>query len=334
MKTNQLKFGFLLFLAIFLGLSSAIYFTINSASEKYFIEQMLHREQVIARSGAANIKSFVSLSATSLNTLSQNSDIIVPSSNTQIVLDNLVDTWKNTPLSLIARIDMQGNVVAAASNQDQITNFEAKASGREYFENGIKLKRGEYYIGNPIIPLLSGLQKKYLVPITVPVLDSHDQVVGLVVATFYISDIVNNYLLPLRISDSTDIIILDQQGVMISSLYQHLVGQNIFEFFQNNPFIGDRIIVPQIKNFLTINQEHKYDIVFPDMADLTLGRRLIATSPMILGNSQIWHLIIVTPVHDALVFVAPLVVQKITGIIFIYFATSILIIFFVKKLIK
>lgn len=332
--TNQLKFGILFFLAIFIGLSSAIYFTINSASEKYFIEQMLHREQVITRSGAANIKGFINLSVSSLVALSHNPNILTPNSNTQHLLDETVATWQNTALSLVALIDNKGNVIAVSSNQDKIIDLTAKSTGREYFEKGIKLKRGEYYIGKPIIPILSGLPKKYLVPISVPVLDSNDQVIGIVVATFYISDIANNYMKPLRISDDTDMVILDQSGNIISSLYQQIVGQNIFEFFNNYPFVGDKIIIPHLKEYLSLAQEQKLDLVFPDMVDLSLNRSLIASSPILLDNSQMWHLIIVTPIKDALIFVAPLVIQKIIAIIAIYFFTAILLFIFAKKLIK
>ncbi|MFA6008186.1 MAG: hypothetical protein WC784_06145, partial [Candidatus Shapirobacteria bacterium] len=68
-KKYPFKFTALIFFIIFCALSSFVYFIIGAGSVNSLIEQMLHREQVITRSGAKSIASFVELSSKSLSIL-------------------------------------------------------------------------------------------------------------------------------------------------------------------------------------------------------------------------------------------------------------------------
>ncbi|MFA7301589.1 MAG: cache domain-containing protein [Candidatus Shapirobacteria bacterium] len=332
MKKLYTKFGISYFITILFAITAIIYFSIGHGSVNLLIAQIQHREQTIARSGASSIRSLLTSSADTLNVLAKNDKITSPNSQTHLLLNQVVTNWKGTSLSLIALIDSQGNVVAATSNQDTVSNLTAKSSGREYFENGKKLLENSFYVGKPILPKLAGLQSKYLIPISVPVYKD-GKANGILVATFYVSDIVHEYLVPLKISDKSDIIIFNQQGDFISSLRPEVIGLNVFEYIKQNPFLGDTIVMRRLEEGLKQNIEQKHDLVIPNLFNNKLTRTLIASSPINIGDNK-WILVVTTPVDDALNFIGPFEMRNLMYIIIIFFIVIFITLFLSKRFFK
>jgi len=331
-KKYPLKFTAFIFFVIFCTLSFFVYLTLGSGSTSSLIEQMLHREQVIARSGAKSIRSLLLASSNSLFILARNEKIILPSSQTQILLEQTVNNWLETPLSQISLIDTKGKVIAAASNQDKILNLNAVATGRDYFENGLKLPKNGLFVGKPILPRLPGLQNKYLIPVSIPVYNQ-DRITGIIMATFYVSDLTSAYLDPLKISDQTNIILLDEAGNFLSSVHPEIIGQNIFEYFNNHPFLGDKIIMPMFKEKIKQGGEQKLDIAIPNLSTGKVTRTLTAFSPINLGNNKLM-LLVTTPVDDALVFISPYIIRNLLGIIISFFISIFITLFLFNRYIK
>ncbi len=331
-KCYPYKSLFVLFLLVFLIIASVVYVAYGAGSSTYLVEQMLHREQVIVRSGSSAIRSLLTSSANSLSILSKNESIVSPNAHTESLLKEVVSNWHGTSLNLISLVNLNGNIVAAASNQDTIQNYSASAVGRDYFEEGKKLVEGQYFIGQPIIPLLPGLKSKFLIPVSVPVY-KEGKLTGILVCTYYVSDLIQDYLDPLKISNQTDLLIVDTSGNLLVSNQPEIIGQNLYTYVREHPFIGHEIILRRVQAALEENIEHKFDIAIPRSSDGKLTRTIIATAPINFPGTS-WVLVITTPAEDALVFATPFIMRHLTGLIVIIFVNVIGVIAYYRRFIK
>lgn len=310
-KKHPLRFTALIFFVIFCALSSFVYLTLGSGSISALIEQMLHREQVITRSGAKSIASFIDLSSKSLIILANDENL------TPDKIKNFIDKWANTPLTGIILTDSQGQVVTAFSNTESLSSG-GNIADRDYFQAAMESSPQKIIVGKPVISRISGANQNYKIPIATPVF-YNNQFNGVLSFSISIPILTNDYLDPLKISDQTDIILLDKQGHIFNSIHFQIVGQNIFEYVDQNPFLGDKIVMPILKEKIGLNSEFKLDIVIPNPTTGKLTRTLIASAPIFINSNNQWILAITTPVSDALIFISPFIFKNILLIIFSFF---------------
>lgn len=100
-----ISFIFLIFSTIFLS----IFF--NKISRDNLSEQIQHRQQLGARSGAKSIGSFLRGVGRSL--------LVLSADPSQLRLDRFVDSWKEVVVAGVVSVDKNGNVIAAANRENK-----------------------------------------------------------------------------------------------------------------------------------------------------------------------------------------------------------------------
>jgi len=324
-KKYPFKFTALIFFIIFCALSSFVYFIIGAGSVNSLIEQMLHREQVITRSGAKSIASFVELSSKSLSILA-NEENLTPEK-----LKNFIDNWANTPITGIIQSDNRGKIISAFSNTESLLPG-GDISDRDYFQTAKNSPTQKMIVGKPVISRATGTDQSYKIPLATPIY-KNGQFRGVISLSVSASSLTQNYLESLKISDQSDIILIDQDGYFLSSVHSEIIGQNIFDYFKEHPFLGDKIVMPIIREKIKIDNEQKLDVAIPNLFTGKLTRTLMVSSPIKLDHNQ-WILVITTPVSDALIFISPFILRNLLGIIVSFFISIGITLFLFNRYIK
>jgi hypothetical protein len=324
-KTHPLRFTALIFFIIFCTLSLFVYLTMGSGSLNSIVEQMLHREQIIARSGAKSIESFIQLSSKSLLILANSDNLSTDQ------LKFYINSWRGTPLTGLIQTDSSGQIINAVSNTEHLISDGSVAS-RDYFQKAQKNQTPGIIIGQPVISRVPGANQNYKIPIAVP-LFKNNQFNGILSVSISVPILTNDYLNTLKISGQTDIILLDQSGNFLNSVHTDVVGQNIFDYINQHPFLGDKIIVSTLKDKINEIGEHKFDIAIPNLFTGKITRTLIASAPINFGNTT-WILAITTPVDDALVFVSPFILKNFLEIAIVFFLSLAITLFLFNRFIK
>ena len=311
---------------IFFALSFTLYQITGASSIKSLVEQMLHREQVIVRSGASSISSFIDLTSRSLLILSSN-NIITPK-----ILQDFVDNWSDTPVAGIILTDIQGQIKLTASNAEKLS-LGGNVSDRDYFIAASGSPPGTISFGKPFVSRVPGAGQTFKIPVATP-LYSNNKFIGVLTVSISIPSLTEKYLEPLKISPRTGIYLFNSNGDVFNGTTQEVVNQNIFHIVDEHPFLGDKIVMPLIRQKLTSNQESKLDIVIPDFSTGKLTRTLIASSPVKLNSSTKWILAITTPIDDALIFISPFVLRNVILLIFTYFSSIALSLFIYNRFLQ
>ena len=297
---------------IFITIGFTVYQLVGASSIKSLVEQMHHREQVIARSGASSITSFIDLTSRSLLILSNN-DI-----NSQI-LNSFAKNWTDTPVAGIIFADTHGQIKLVASNIEKLS-LGGNVSDRDYFIEASKSPVGSIIIGKPFISRVPGAGQIYKIPIATPVF-VNNKLNGVLTVSISIPSLTEKYLDPLKISSKTGVYLINSNGDFLKSTTLETSNQNLFQFIEKHPFLGDKIIMPLVRQKLALNQETKLDIAVPDFITGKITRTLIASSPINLTPSRHWILAVTTPVDDALIFISPFIVRNVILLIVTYFVS-------------
>lgn len=324
-KKHPVRAISLIFFVIFCALSNFVYFMLDNGSVNSLIEQMLHREQVIVRSGAKTISGFIDLSSKSLLALANQDEV------TDHELKDFIDNFSNTPITGVIRTNQQGEIVSAFSNIEKLSSG-GNVSDRDYFQSAKSNPNQKIIFGKSIVSRATGASQDYKIPIVTPVV-KNGQFKGVITISISVPLLTNHYLDSLKISDQTDIILIDKDGYFLSSHHPEVVGQSIAGYIEKNPFLGDKLIFPTIQQKLQETDEQKLDLVIPNLTSGKLTRTLIASTPINFDNNK-WFLVITTPVDDALAFVSPFILKNILGIFISFFVSIFITLYLFNRFIK
>lgn len=306
----------------FLSLGIAVYVLTGRSAVNMLSEQMLHREQVITRSGASAIQSFFTLFGNSISISAQNSSISLSNlKESEKVLIQLVTSSKKTPIGGFALLNDKGLAVLNSSVSSSGPVSGGSFQDRDYYLWSKSAKAGEYFIAKPVISRLGASSGKMIIPIASPVI-REDGYQGILTSAVILSDLTGNFLDPLRISDKSEVYLIKDDGEIIcADRFQEPVGKNIFSYLGDNSFLGSKYLNGEVKKALASRKEGKVRVVYPRF-DQSGGllERLVAYSPIDLGNGQLWYLVISTPFEDALVFMGPFYLKQVLLTILIFIA--------------
>lgn len=283
----------------------ALYIKSVRTTEKVLVEQMLHREQVVARSGAKSFENFLTYLGFQLSTYSSRSAIVNVNSSTQASLDELVATWSGTPMVGVALTDANG-VTLLNSNTENIRSIGVDLSDRDYF---IELKNdpspGKIAFGDPTISALGISKGQYIVPVAAAVVDGQGRFKGVLASSMLLSEAAKLYLEPLKISPETRIYLISGSGKILSAPNPTLSGQNYFEYLEKRNYKYSEELKSQMIEVLRKGGEQKLDVYLPEEPDLTPTRFLIATDVITYGNGKGWTLAVASPAEEAFAFAGP-----------------------------
>ncbi|OGM17661.1 hypothetical protein A2V61_04060 [Candidatus Woesebacteria bacterium RBG_19FT_COMBO_47_8] len=303
---------FFFFALVLFSTSALIYLGFGTSARAALIEQMLHREQVIARSGAHSIESFLNLFGISLNVLSN-------TTLTQENLDSFVDDWKETSITGVILTDREGATLANSTRSGE-SGVGVDLSDRDYFIWAKTAKKGEIYVSSPMLSRIGTSKGEYIILIATPII-KNDKFQGVLAGSVLLSELTWDYLDPLRISEATRIYLIDQDGVVLSSRVTRLIGVNYIDYLNSNPFLGSKAAAPTLKKALESKEEGKIDIVLQNENNLKLTRYLIAYTPVETDSgTRHWILAVATPINDALVFMGPIYARQMVAVIVAFLA--------------
>ena len=324
--------GLVFLVVVFIILFTGIYYLLDFKAQKSLVEQTLHREQVIARAGASSIESFLKLLGNSVSSLATRSSVVDTGETTVDTLQIFADRWQGTPVAGVILTDKQGTIVASANNRGVAVQPGTSVADRDYFAWAKKALSGEVFISNPMISKYGSSYGKYIVVLATPVGDQGFN--GVLAASVIISDLVDAYLDPLKISPDTEVYVVNSKGDFVSSPYTELLGKSILDFIDETKIPGKDYIKDKVKIALEKGGEGKLDILHPnlfnsDSKSKVLTRKLIAYSSL-TNEKERWLLVIAEPYEEVMLFfhqfslinISVLVLAVITVIVFAFFTVK------------
>jgi hypothetical protein len=316
--SNRINRILIFLVAFFVGLASIFYLIVGKRVEASLVDQMLHREQVVVRAGAKSISVFLELSGSSLALLARDHHVANIGKDTQVVLDNFIAGWEETPFVEVVLIDKEGVIQFVANKAETPLEPGVSVTDRDYFIAAKKSLPGEVSVGKPFLPRLGAFEGQYLLPLSTPIIVDGERR-GVLGAGILLSELTKNYLDPLRISEDTQVYLISQEGVFLHSFYPELVGKNAIEYIEENSYPGSDKIIDWIKEKLTDSKEGKYIFPMRKVDDKTkFERYLLAYTPFSLGERH-FILAVATPQEDALAFFGPFYGNQIGALVFIIF---------------
>lgn len=283
--------------------SVILYSFLGKGAADALIEQMLHREQVVARAGAISLNLFMNSFRDQALTHSLSSSIVSLDSGAQKDLEIFMDKWKDTPVSGTIIVDKKG-VVKFGQDRYGATGQGINVSEREYFIWAKTANLGNVKIVEPYQSKIGFTDGRYVISAVVP-LFKNGEFNGAFVTGFLLDEAKEQFLDPLNISEKTRTYLIDQNGVILSGPIKKLIGVNYLDYLLKSNIPLSEVLVEKFKDVLKSQKENKLDIILPDEnKNGGLTRYLIATSPVAVGD-QNWTLAVATPVTDALEFLSP-----------------------------
>lgn len=289
---------FLLSFFIVVGLGAAFYLILGRGTNSTIKQQLLQRQQTIARAEASNIISFFQVFGDSVAVLAQLKSIETRNANAPRDMDAFVEQWRDSDLiGGVVLTDSRG-VVQFNSNILGSADVGVSLADRDYFLWAKdKAKVGEYFIGQPVVSRLGASKGRTIVVVASPVY-RNGLFTGVVATSVRLRQLTQKYLELMKVSDKTDVYLIDEGGEMLySNSAPDAIGSNIFELLQKNPFPGSETLTDKIKNALSAKKEGKLKTSHLDPKTGKMVTRLAAYSPITLG-SQNWLLAMATPVQE------------------------------------
>lgn len=249
-------------------------------------QQLLGREQIIARAETNNVTSFFKVFGDLIAVLAQLSSMERWDAETVHDLDAFVDHWRSSNLVGGVVLTDRNGLVQLNSNVLGIPDVGVSLADRDYFlwaKNSSE--EGKYFIGQPVVSRLGATKGQVIVPVAAPVYQK-GVFAGVLAASVKLQPLTERYLKLMKISNLTEVYLIDKHKKLLYSPVPDAVGLNVSEL------LGD-----YIKNALDTTQEGKLRATYLDPKSGQPEDHLIAYSPIFLGD-QNWLLIISSPSQD------------------------------------
>lgn len=304
--------------SFFIVVAGIFYFVAEKKAEDALIEQTLHREQIISRAGAESIESFFELLGAQVATFSTRNAIVTQNlEDSQAALDLFMEKLGGTPVAGIIFAGEDGKVLVN-SNRTKSPDVGGNISDRDYFAWARGAKESEVFVSKSFVSWMGASKGKYIVVVAAPVV-ANGEFQGVLAAAVILSEVTDTYLTPLKISEKSQIYLVNREGILLSTTQNELVGQGFIQYVEDNPFPGSSILVKNLKELLASafeRGEGKFNYLRNSPEDKkTIKRWLLAYSGVDFGgkgleqpegiSSQRWILGVETPAEDALVFFGP-----------------------------
>lgn len=279
------------------GLGAAFYLVLGRGAKSTVTQQLLRRQQTIARAEASNITSFFQVFGDSMAVLAQLSSMERRGPETVQDMDAFVEQWRDSDLVGGVVLTDRNGVVRFNSNVLGTRDVGASLADRDYFvwaEN--QLGEGEYFIGQPVVSRLGASKGQTIVVVAAPVYQN-GIFAGVVAASVKLQPLTERYLGLMKVSDATDVYLINEHGdLLYSSSASDAMGSNLFEHLQG------------LKNTLNTTEEGKLQVSYLDPKSGKPEEHLIAYSPITLG-SQNWLIIMASPIQDITDLTAPIYIR-------------------------
>jgi len=294
------------------GLGLAYYSVLGLGAKESVTQQFLHRKQTLARAEAGNLVSYFQSFGNSVATLSQLSSINRRDTTTIQDMDTFVEQRRDGgKVGGVVLTDKFG-VVQFNSNVIGTRDLGMSLADRDYFVWAKSEPEERYFIGQPVVSRVGASKGEVIAPVAAPVYE-RGVFAGVVVASVRLKPLTERYLGLLKISDTTDVHLIDNEGdLLYNGSKPELAGSNIFELSQDELFTDSRMLDNLIKNILNKTEE----------GNLQIDGYLVAYSPVALG-SQKWMLVMTSPSQRISELTKPIYIRQ-TSVLLLTFLTTLL----------
>ena len=294
----------LVFVALVLSFAVAWYTYSGILSNDALVEQTLHRQQVVARSGAIMLQDFIrTLQRSESNFINETTNLDDVDHMETRLLHYLAE-FANTPVAAAGILNTEGVEIVSVDRGGGIfrgTDY----SDRKHVAWAKAAKPGEFYLSSPTVSKHGAEMGKYIGIISTPIF-IQDEYVGVFSMTFSITKLTKTYLDPLKLTESSRVYLLSNDGVVVYSPIEKLIGANYFDVMATQNFEGKEGMVTNMHNALSASGEGKFTGFLINEETRLLTNYLIAYSPIYFNDQKIWTLGISSPENVALDFVGPL----------------------------
>ena len=305
----------IILVVIFLTVGILIYFQQGSSVKSTLSEQSFQQEEIVVKAGNVLLSAFIDNLKNQISAYAAKSEIV--SSNPKDIQNDLgilLDGWKNGPVSDVVLTDANGLVKFGLDRQgNSVTGTDLSDS--EYFKWAKTASESASFVGNPALSKIGFTKGKYIVPVASPVI-KNGKFNGVLVASFFLDEATANFLNPLKVSDKTLIYLVDENGVILSSSLQSLVGSNYLNYINGVP--GVRKTTQVFSDTLFNGTGGRFNTDLPGGSKTTspVQQYLVVYSPVSFGSSS-WVFSVATPTNDTLLSVIPFYRDQLMSLIYL-----------------
>ncbi len=290
--TRKVVLGFVL--AAVLG--AAFYLILSLGTKARITQELLNRKLTFARAEAANLVSFFEAFGNSLAVTAQSENIKSRNAKTLSKMDTFVDQWRDSGLVGGIILTDRSGVVRFNANISGTRDTGRSLADRDYFAWAkSRAKVGEYFVGQPVVSRLGATKGEVIVPVAASV-GQKSSFSGVLAAAIRLRPLADRYLEALRVSDSTRIFLVDQNGkILYSKLSPDKVEASIFAS------------LPELEGKFTPGLEGQFKG----------EENLIAFAPVLLGD-QNWSVIMALPVSEVTSRTTPAFIRQLAVLLLVY----------------
>lgn len=277
-------------------LSISYYLVLGRVTESTLTNQLLDRQQIIARAETSNTTIFFERIGDAIATLAQLKNIESRNANALHDLDIFVQQRRESGLIGGVILTDQDGIVKLNSNVLGTEDTGQSLADRKYFTWAKdQAKKGDYYISSPVISRTGASKDQMIVPVISPVYQN-DKFSGIVAASVLLEPLVNRFFGMMRVSDNTKIHLFDQNGnLLYGNAHQDKIGSNI-----SDHFLDDLTLENKIKESLNGISE----------GQIKTDKNLAAYSPITL-RTQTWLMVISSSSEQADNLMKPIYTRQI-----------------------
>lgn len=301
------KRALLIGLGLIVALGTAMYFVSVKSVTTTATGQILKEQQTIARAESSNLSAFFQSFGNSVTVLAESGN-----SNS---FDDFINQWRKTGIVVgVALTDKDGKVIAD-SNILGTHDTGASLADRDYFSWAkSQTNNNAYFVGQPVVSKLGASKGQMIVPVAAPVFKG-GKFNGVVASAVKLQLLTNHYLELMRITNSTDIYLIDTKGnLLYSNTSPDKVGTNAFESLKNQ-FIGSSIISGLLEKAIAAGKEGSLNASYLGPSG-KVEPHLVAYESIDLGNSK-WLLVVSSPIKMVSSLTDPIHIRQIASLLLI-----------------
>lgn len=288
LQARVLWFG--LFAIVLLGV--LFYLVLGRAVESSVTEQLLSRQQTIARAEASNIISYFQTFGNSVAVLAQQSSIKRRDASAVSDMDTFVEQRRGNGIVMGVILTDRNGIVQFNSNVLGVRDLGKSIADRDYFVWAKEHAReGEYFISEPVVGRLGASIDQTIVVVASPVF-KNGEFSGAVAASVKLAPLAERFFGLMKLSDLEEVYLTDGHENLL---------------YSNSAPDSD-----EIKNVLSATEEGQFKT----------EEHLIAYQPIKLGT-QNWLLIISSPAQEVSDLTRPFYV-RLTATLILTFLTILL----------
>lgn len=300
-KTFKKNRSLVLIVVIFTLTSTLMFLLLRQTANKVIAEQILHREQVVSRSGAQAIGLFINDLNQETQILSNNVSFVSDDKKAlEKLLDDFVASYQPGPVSGVILTDKEGEVISNINRQKLPLETGVSLADRDYFIWAKTARPSETFFGKSVKSRIGASKSKYVLPIATPII-RNNQFDGVMTVGVIWEDLAKRYLDSLRFSEKTRVYLIKSDGTILYSVDKELWGVNFVDRVRVSGIKNSQATAEILLATLAANQESKLDIYLPDERTKKPDRFLIAATPINLRDKR-WMLVIASPEIEARMF--------------------------------